>query len=103
MLRRPAQILVRRVGEIELAHQMVGLVRLGGKTALVEIRGERVVAGAGKAVGNPADLVVEPPPFLDHHDAGATLPSGREIALGLAAVRSCEIHHRAHFRPPAKP
>ena len=34
------------------AHQMVGLVRRRGHAALVEVGRERVVAGAGEAVGN---------------------------------------------------
>ena len=96
MLRRAAQILIRRVGKIEPAHQVVGLIGHGGEAALVEVGRKRVVAGPGKTVGDAANLVVEAPPFLDHDDTRPALPGGREIALGLAAVGPGEFDHRAH-------
>ena len=71
--RRAAQILVRRVWEIEVGHQMVGFVGHGGEAALIEVGSERVVAGPRKSIRDAANLIVEPPPLLNDHDAGPAL------------------------------
>ena len=81
---------------------MVGLVGHRREPALVEVGRERVVAGAGETVGDPANLVVETPPFLDHDDAGPALAGGREIALGLAAIGPGKFDHRAHVTLPCR-
>jgi hypothetical protein len=60
---------------------VIGFVGLGGYPAFVKIRRQRIVASAGKPVGDPADLVVETPPLLDHDDARAALPRRRQIAF----------------------
>ena len=82
---------------------MVGLVWSADDPALVEIRGERVVPGAGKTIGDPADLVVQSPPFLDDHDAGPVIPGVREITLGAASVGPHKIDHDAHGSSPLPP
>jgi hypothetical protein len=71
---RAANVLVRGAGKIQAVHQVAGLVRLLRDAALEQVGRQGVEAGAGEAVGDAADLVVEPPPFLDHHHAGTTLP-----------------------------
>src|SRR4029077_11202403 len=68
----------------------------GGEAALIQIGSQRIVAGAGKAVGHPADLVVETPPLLDHDDPRPSLPGCRQIAFGLAPVGTSKLDHRAH-------
>jgi len=81
---------------IETGHQMVGFVGFGRQAALVEIGGQRVVAGAREAVGDTADLVVEAPPLLNHHDPRPALPRRRQIGLGLAPIGALKIDHRTH-------
>src|SRR5262249_61555054 len=47
------------------------------------------------------DLVLQPPPFLDHHDAGRIAARGiGEIAGGILAVRTLEGDAGAHGVPP---
>ena len=70
VLDRAAQILVGRAGKIEALHHVVGFVRFRGDPAFVKVWRDGVVAGARKAVGDAADLVVQPPPFLNHDHAG---------------------------------
>src|SRR5712691_490817 len=79
---------------------MVGLIGCADDPPLVEIGGERVVAGAGKAVGDAANLVVQAPPFLDDHDAGPVIPGARHIAFGLATVGTRKFDHVAHGSSP---
>src|SRR5262249_34804052 len=100
VLRRAPQILMRGIRKIEIAHQMVRLVRHGGQPALVEVRRERIVPGAGKPGGDAADLVVEPPPLLDDDDPRAPLPGSREIAFWLAAIRAANFDHGPHAMSP---
>jgi len=74
VLHRPGNVLVGGADEVEAAHHVVGLVRLLGHAALVEVGRQRVVALAREPVGDAADLVVETPPFLDHDDPRLALP-----------------------------
>src|SRR5947208_437107 len=91
---------MRRIGEIKVAHQVVGLIRDRREATLVEIGGKGVVAGARKPVGDAADLIVETPPFLDHDDARPALPGRREITPGPAAIGTRELDHTAHVWSP---
>ncbi len=69
MQHRAADILAGGIAEIEAAHQMFGFGGLYRRLAAVQVGNQCGVAGGGKAVGNTADLVVQPPPFLDHDQA----------------------------------
>jgi hypothetical protein len=53
-----------------------------------------------EAVGDPANLVVEPPPFLDDDDTRPAAAGTRQIALGFAAIGSRKFDHRAHVCLP---
>ena len=81
MLDRAGDVLVRGADEVEAAHHVVGLVRLLRHAALVEVGRQRVVARAREAIGDAADLVVQPPPFLDHDDARLALAGFGQVAL----------------------
>ena len=98
-----AQVLMGGAGEVEPFHPVAGLVRVAGHAALVEIGRQRVEAGRGEAVGDAADLVVQSPPFLDHHDSG---PAGARLGIVAArgaAVRPLERDRLAHLRPSPSP
>ena len=93
-----ADILARRIGEVEPGHQVVRLLRIHRGLAAVEIGHQRAVAGLRQLVGHALDLIVESPPFLDHHQPGCL---GRcrglgEIAVDALAVGAVEAHGFAH-------
>ncbi len=75
---------------------MVSLVRHGGDPPVVEIGRKGIIAGAGKAVGDPTDLVVEPPPLLNDDDTGAAVAGDRQVPFGLATIGAREVDHRTH-------
>ena len=91
---RAAEILLRLL-DVERHHELAGVVRGGRRLAVVEVGGERHVALRGEAVGDVLDVADEPPPLLDHDDAGTGAALGaRKISLGGTAVRG-ELDHRA--------
>src|SRR5581483_3404120 len=60
---------VDAVGLVEFRHQLAGDVGiLGDLVALarVEVGGDGKVTLLGETAGNVADMIVEPPPLLDH-------------------------------------
>jgi hypothetical protein len=85
---RTTNVLVCGAGKIEAVHQVAGLVRLLRDAALVEVGRQCVEPGAGEAVGDAADLVVEPPPFLDHHHTRTALPLQRQPAAASCCRRA---------------
>jgi hypothetical protein len=68
-------------------HLLLGLVRLLGGLAVEQVRRQRDVALRGEAVANAADVIVDPPPLLEHDDAGAFALGLGEVALRRCAVR----------------
>lgn len=93
-----ANVLMRGAGEIQAVHQVAGLICVLRNAALEQVGRQGSEPGPREAVGNPADLVVQPPPFLDHHHAGTALSRSGEIALAGTAVRSVEVDDLSHAR-----
>src|SRR6185503_12806337 len=98
-------VLAGRVAEVEVLHEVLGFLGLEGHLAAIQVGHQRAVAGLGELVGDALDLVVEPPPFLDHHHArrpAFTLACARvlcrlgEIAVDALPVRPLEADHLAH-------
>src|SRR5262249_26759090 len=98
-----AHVLTRRVGEVEVRHQVLGLFRLDCDLSAVEIRHQRPVTSAGHAVGDSPDLGVQPPPLLDHHHAWPAASRGlREVSLHALSIRPLEADCLTHVSPPLK-
>src|SRR5207249_3217241 len=98
---RTGQVL-RRLLDIERHHHLRGLVGLVHRDlAAVHVGRERDEALARVPVAHLFDLLVEPPPLLDHDDAGAAAAlRHRDVALRLTAVAR-ERDHLAHqYAPP---
>jgi hypothetical protein len=64
-----ADVLRGSVGEVEVAHHVLGFRRIKGDVAPVDVRHQSPVAAFGEPVDDALDLVVEPPPLLDNNDA----------------------------------
>ena len=99
ILRGAAHGLRGGVHEVERVHLFAGRVRvvIRHHLALVEIGRQRVEAGAREAVAHALDLVLQAPPFLDHHDAGRVAARRvGEIAGRVLAVRTLEGDDGAH-------
>ena len=96
MIDRAANVLMRGAGKIEAVHQMTGLVRFLRDATLEQIGRQRVEPGRRKTIGNAADLLVEPPPFLDHYHTGSALPCIGQIAAADAAIRPLVFDHLSH-------
>ena len=72
------------------AHQQpAGLVRLGGRPAVVEVGREGDEAGVGEAVRDRGDVRDEAPPLLDHDDGGRAAGAGGHGEVALAGARRC--------------
>ena len=67
-----------RLLDVQRHHQLTGLVglRMGPSLAVVQVGRERDEPFAGVPVAHLLDLVVEPPPLLDHDDPGPRPLSG---------------------------
>ena len=66
----------------ELGHQSLRFLRRGGGLAVVEVDGERDVTFAGEAPRGGLDVVVEPPPLVDHDDSGQAARPRRAASRG---------------------
>ena len=66
----------RSLVDRQLAHHLAGLVGVVGHPPAVQVGREGHKTCGGEAVGNCGDVVVEPPPLLDHDDAGARAGRG---------------------------
>nr|GFC59308.1 hypothetical protein [Tanacetum cinerariifolium] len=77
VIHRAANVLGCCVGKVEFVHQ---------------VRHQRKITGCGKAIGNPADLIVQAPPLLDDHHGRRPFGLGRtgEIAADFFTVRAFE-------------
>ena len=75
-LRRAAHVLASRAHPIQTVHQVFGLVRRLGDTAMIDVRCEREETLPGVVVGDRPDAVVETPPLLQHHHTGTRLAGG---------------------------
>ena len=66
---------------------------LSGHLAPIQVDRQGGVSVGGQAVRPVADVIVEPPPLMDHHDAR----QGRRAPLGQAEVTraSGDFHRRA--------
>src|SRR6202035_416770 len=65
---------------------------------------QRVEAGQREAVAHALDLILQPPPFLDHHHARRIAAGGiGEIAAGVLAVRTLEGNAGTHGFLPRFP
>src|SRR5690349_10793517 len=49
-----------------------------------------------KPIGHPADLIVQSPPFLDHHDGAEGLVGFCKVALNGAAIGPVELDELCH-------
>jgi hypothetical protein len=96
MIDRAANVLVGGSRKIQTVHQVIRLVGLLGHAALEQVRCQRVVAGPREAVGDAANLVIQAPPFLDHHHAGLALPGAGKVAATGTAVGPLEVDHLSH-------
>ena len=69
MQHRAAHDLVGRLQKIQRRHFAVGRVRvvIGHHRPGIEIRRQRVEPGVGEAMAQALDLVLQAPPFLNHH------------------------------------
>ena len=81
---------------------MLGFLRLEGELAPVEVRHERPVPGRRELVGDPLDLIVQAPPFLNHDDAGCHGAAGRfgQVSFHDLPVRAGVFNHRSHRLTP---
>ena len=71
----------------QVGHQLAGLVRVVRRRAAVQVGRERDEALSRQPVGDARDVVGQPPPLLDHDDAGAAAGlRHREVAVGVVAV-----------------
>ena len=87
------------VHEIQRVHLFAGGIGvvIGHHLALVEIGRQGVEAGQREAVAHALDLILQPPPFLDHHHTRRVAAGGvGEIAAGVLAVRTLEADAGAH-------
>ena len=93
---RAANVLVRGAGKIQAVHQVVGLVGLLRHAALEQIGRQGVVPGSGQAIGDAANLIVEPPPLLNYDHARTILRGVGKVTAARAAVRPVEFDHLSH-------
>jgi hypothetical protein len=71
----------------QLLHELAGLVGVVGGGAAVEVGCERDEALRGEPVGHVGDVARQPPPLLDHDDAGSAPCRGDgEVTVGGAAA-----------------
>src|SRR5437868_3712725 len=99
ILRGAAHGLRGGVDEIERVHLFAGGIGvvIRHHLALVEIGRQGVEAGHRKAIAQPLDLLLQSPPFLDHHHTRRVAARGvGEIAAGVLAVRTLETDAGAH-------
>ena len=81
--------------DVQRHHQLAGLVGLGGRLAVVQVGGEGDEALGGEAVAHVLDVVDQPPPLLDHDDAGAAARTpGRPGSPGRSC--RCSGTRRSH-------
>ena len=78
MLHRAAYVLTCGVAEIQVSHQVFGLLRVEANLTAVQIRDECAVAAFGVPVRDTFDLIVEPPPLLNDDDT-RRLPAGSRL------------------------
>src|SRR6266571_1385815 len=88
----------RGIGLIEALHQMLCLVRFKSDLSAVQVRNERAIPGLRQPVRHTLDLVVQTPPFLDHHDTGrfAALFRFSTVTGTLLSIRPFEINIGSH-------
>ena len=67
-LHRAANVLRGGIAKVERAHEVVCFFRFDGGFASVQVGHQCLKAGNGKAICDAANLVIEPPPFLDDHN-----------------------------------
>jgi hypothetical protein len=68
---------------VEGAHQLARLVRALGHSATVEVDRQDDEALLGVAACDVADVVVEAPPLLDEHHAGALALAAEDLSDAL--------------------
>mmetsp|Transcript_25695 Transcript_25695/g.39067 ORF Transcript_25695/g.39067 Transcript_25695/m.39067 type:complete len:248 (-) Transcript_25695:38-781(-) len=71
--------------EVQMTHQVRGLLGIDAELALVEVRYEAAVTLGGDLLGLGLDLLGDAPPLLQDHDAWSSLAAadiGRELLAG---------------------
>src|SRR5947209_16081150 len=63
VLHRTPNVLPRRVGKVQVGHQMAGLIGGAGDLAAIKVRHKGPVTGLGQTVGCFLNLIVQPPPL----------------------------------------
>ena len=90
----PAQILFDLVDR-ERHHELAGIIGAGCRPTVIHVRSERDEPLLGEAIGHVRDVIDEPPPLLNHEDAGpAALPGRRQVPATGLLVRG-ELNHLA--------
>jgi len=86
-----AHVLSGGVAEIQVLHQVLGLVCLQRDLAAIQVGHQRAITRRRELVRHAADLVVQTPPLLDHNDARRACRRG---GFGEIAVDACAIGPR---------
>jgi len=79
---------------VQIPHEGLGLLRVGGGAAVVEVGGEGHQARRGQLVAGPADVRQQPVPVVHYQHAG---PSGRragrlgQVEAFLGHTSSCTV------------
>jgi len=83
-----ADILRGGIAEVQCRHQVMRFFRVERRLAAEKVGYESDVPRVRQTVGDAADLIVDPPPLLDHHDGRS---AGRLLRLGQVAVDNLPI------------
>ena len=87
---------LRRLVEVQRHHQLAGAVGFGGALAVVQVGRERREPRGGEAIDDVGDVRHQPPPLLDHDDAGTAAVAGQVAVARVAVGRKSQ--HLTHAR-----